>query len=110
MAAEIRFRRGTAEQWATTSEVLDAGEPGFDVTNGVLKVGNGRDKWADLPSPSSGGGSPANHTHAAADIRDATGIGRSLLTAPDAQTARGVLNVPEDDLPSLVLLLENGLV
>lgn len=47
----IQFRRGTASEWAAASTVvLGAGEPGYDITNDILKIGNGVDVWADLTS------------------------------------------------------------
>jgi len=45
----LKFRRGTTEQWnSTTSGILTSGEPGFDTTLGILKIGNGISKWVDL--------------------------------------------------------------
>lgn len=37
---------------------------------------------------------PSAHTHTAAQISDATGAGRSVLTAPDASSIRSLLGVP----------------
>lgn len=37
---------------------------------------------------------PSAHTHTAAQISDATGAGRSVLTAPDASAIRALLGVP----------------
>lgn len=44
----IKLRRGTAAQWATANPVLSEGEPGFDETNNLLKIGDGSTSWADL--------------------------------------------------------------
>lgn len=42
-----------------------------------------------IPSaPGDVGAAPASHTHTAADISDATSVGRSVLTASDAASAR----------------------
>ena len=51
----IQFRRGTATEWANApSVVLGVGEPGYDITNDVLKIGNGIDTWANLAGMSGG--------------------------------------------------------
>jgi hypothetical protein len=40
----------TAAYWATTNPVLPLGEFGLDITNGIIKIGNGETKWLDLAS------------------------------------------------------------
>ena len=45
---KFRLRRGTADEWATTTTILLDGEPGFDTTNNILKIGNGVKPWAQL--------------------------------------------------------------
>ncbi len=46
---KFRLRRGTAAEWATPPlVVLSNGEPGFDTTNNILKIGNGINTWAAL--------------------------------------------------------------
>jgi hypothetical protein len=44
----IKLRRGTSGQWSFADPVLAEGEPGFDTTNNLMKVGNGRDPWSLL--------------------------------------------------------------
>lgn len=44
----ITFRKGTASEWAGSSQPLASGEPGFDITNNILKIGNGIDTWSNL--------------------------------------------------------------
>jgi Major tropism determinant N-terminal domain len=43
-------RRGTASQWSTANTVLGVGEIGFDVTNNVVKIGDGLTAWNSLQS------------------------------------------------------------
>jgi hypothetical protein len=51
----IQFRRGTANEWANASSVvLGVGEPGYDTTNDILKIGNGVDTWENLTGMSAG--------------------------------------------------------
>jgi hypothetical protein len=49
LSYQIRFRRGTASEWAASDYILADGEPGYDTTNDKFKVGNGTDAWEDLP-------------------------------------------------------------
>ena len=45
----FQLRRGNAEVWAKNNPVLAAGEPGFELDTGKLKIGNGSDTYNDLP-------------------------------------------------------------
>lgn len=49
----IRFRRGTIAQWNAANPILQPGEPGVALNDnsdpGYLKIGNGVDRWSDLP-------------------------------------------------------------
>lgn len=44
----ITLRNGTASQWSTSNPVLASGEPGWDSTNGIFKIGNGTTAWNNL--------------------------------------------------------------
>jgi len=44
----IRIRRGTAAQWSAGNPVLALAEPGWDTTNGALKIGDGVTAWNSL--------------------------------------------------------------
>ena len=37
----ILLRKGSNSEWNSTNPVLASGEPGFDTTNNILKVGDG---------------------------------------------------------------------
>lgn len=45
----ILFRSDTGENWARYNPVLGKGEPGFDTTSGLVKIGNGVSSWTSLP-------------------------------------------------------------
>lgn len=49
----ITFRKGTASQWISVNPVLASGEPGYDLTNNILKIGDGSKTWNQLSSISS---------------------------------------------------------
>ena len=44
----IFLRRSNASEWASENPILSLGEPGFDTTNEILKIGNGVDQWSVL--------------------------------------------------------------
>ena len=48
---KMKQRQGTASQWASKNPVLAAGEFGYDTTNDVVKIDDGKDNHAVLPSP-----------------------------------------------------------
>lgn len=49
MKSKFYFKRGKAASWTEQNILLGPGEPGFELDTGKLKVGNGVDKWNDLP-------------------------------------------------------------
>lgn len=48
MITQIRFRRGTTQEWAQYNPVLAEGEPGVDTTLDRFKIGDGASAWIDL--------------------------------------------------------------
>lgn len=44
----ITFRKGPASQWISVNPVLASGEPGFDITNKIFKIGDGSSSWTAL--------------------------------------------------------------
>lgn len=58
---KIQIRNDLAEQWVIANPFLSDGEPGAESDTGRLKIGNGKDRWIDLPyvgGGSGGGGNP----------------------------------------------------
>tara|TARA_A100001201_G_scaffold131671_1_gene117954 strand:- start:509 stop:1402 length:894 start_codon:yes stop_codon:yes gene_type:complete len=56
---KIQLRRGTSAEWNASSvagTILGKGEPGYDTSSGVLKVGNGTGVWNSLSAITGGGG------------------------------------------------------
>jgi len=53
----LQFRKGTFAEWAAANPVLASGEPGYDITNKILKVGDGTTQFASLSGITGGGGS-----------------------------------------------------
>ena len=46
---KIQVRNDLAQQWAIANPILSDGEPGAESDTGRLKIGNGVDRWLDLP-------------------------------------------------------------
>ena len=55
MSVTIRIKRGTATQWEARTTPLLAGEFGYDLTNKIVKIGDGTTLWSSLPTIGSGG-------------------------------------------------------
>lgn len=82
-----------ADASATGRSVLTAS----DATAARLAIGAGTSNFDGTYAGLTGVPStfaPIAHTHTAAQISDATGAGRSVLTAPDASAIRSLLGVP----------------
>lgn len=61
MPDKIQFRRDTAANWQTYNPTLAAGEPGYETSARLFKVGDGVTSWntlpyANLPNPALAGG------------------------------------------------------
>jgi hypothetical protein len=50
MTKLVKIRRGTTSEWGTIDPVLAQGEPGYDYSLNIIKIGNGLDTWAELPT------------------------------------------------------------
>ena len=44
----FQLRRGQSAVWTKNNPVLAAGEPGYELDTGRLKIGNGTTAWVDL--------------------------------------------------------------
>jgi hypothetical protein len=44
----ILLRKGSSTEWSSANPVLATGEPGYDITNNILKVGDGTKSWNNL--------------------------------------------------------------
>ena len=80
----IQLRRGTATEWSDINPTLAAGEPGFDTSNGVLKIGNGQSAW-NILSGISGSGSSQNQI---ANTLNTVGGQDNWLPSIEADTLR----------------------
>ena len=44
----ILFRKGSSTEWSSANPVLASGEPGYDLTNKIFKIGDGISVWTQL--------------------------------------------------------------
>ena len=87
---KIQIRNDTAQAWAAANPVLSDGEPGAESNTGRLKIGNGIDRWSDLPyvgGDGSGGGGSANPISGTIDGGIYTGNPRTAEAGPPIQPA-----------------------
>lgn len=54
--AVIQFRRGDAARWTEVNPILRPGEPGYELDEGGLKIGDGVTPWNNLPYEGGKGG------------------------------------------------------
>jgi hypothetical protein len=44
----ITLRKGSESEWVNSNTILANGEPGYDTTNGIFKIGDGVHTWTNL--------------------------------------------------------------
>ena len=44
----FQLKRGLKENWESKNPILEYGEPGFSVDDGILKIGDGLTTWKNL--------------------------------------------------------------
>ena len=44
----FQLKRGLKENWEAKNPILEYGEPGFSVDDGILKIGDGLTTWKNL--------------------------------------------------------------
>lgn len=88
----ITLRTGTSGQWAESNRILQSGEPGYDLSNKLLKIGDGVSNWINLPNYGSGLFSSSGHNHSSLDITDFNTSVSGLLTdlQPSGNYASGI--------------------
>jgi hypothetical protein len=95
----VRIRRAFTEDWLRINPILREGEPGYDRSKNMLKIGDGVTAWADLPYLSS------------PDVPSFVIVGNAAVDA--AIKTHVESNNPHpvyDDGPSLLLLYQNAKV
>lgn len=57
--ARLIMRNDSSEKWNEKNSILLKGEPGYSVEDRILKIGDGKTPWNELPSVSGGSILPA---------------------------------------------------
>lgn len=97
--ARIRFRRAFTPDWKLVNPILRDGEPGYDKTLNMLKVGDGVTPWNDLPFLSP----PEQPPIVVTGDMAIDAVMSSHINDPTPHPAY-------DDGPSLILLYQNAKV
>lgn len=87
MAVQIQLRRGSAQQWSDYNPILAEGELVTELDTNKQKIGDGINHYNDLPY-----------------------TGEYVSVALDEHISSLTPHPAYDDMPSLTLLFENGLV
>ena len=102
---KIQIRNDTAQAWAAANPLLSDGEPGAESNTGRLKIGNGIDRWLELPyvggDGSGGGGGSVNPISGTIDGGIFTGNPRASEAGPPIQPAASKAYV--DGVEALVI-------
>lgn len=94
--AEIKLRRGTTVDWLLVDPVLDAGEPGYDLTTKRIKVGDGTTPWSGLLFQTV---DPSTLTTMLAQVDDAVATAEAAAdTASDAAAAAAAVPTTSDGI------------
>jgi Major tropism determinant N-terminal domain len=94
----IRLRRAWTEDWERVNPILDDGEPGYDKTQNMLKIGDGYTPWTALKYLTP----PDTGIVVTGDVA----IDSVMASHVNDETPHPVY----DDGPSLVLLYQNAKV
>ena len=92
----IQLRKGSSSTWSSQNPVLASGEPGYDLTNNILKIGDGITNWNNLS-----GISPNLDTTLAAGSGIIFSYADSTLTISASGGSGGLNNIVEDITPQL---------
>jgi hypothetical protein len=87
MANKIQLRRDTATNWSRINPVLADGEPGLDITNNKIKLGDGTTPWNGLLYLTS-----SEHNRLVNDTKVLTLGKHGSITIPNAATGKGKIS------------------
>lgn len=88
----IQIRKGSFSEWSSTNPVLGNGEPGFDTSHSILKIGDGVSTWSSLTALTS---------NVPLYVKNTTG---SAVTKGQAVYVNGA----QGDHPTIQLAIANG--
>lgn len=94
---QMQQRRATATQWTVANPVLAAGEIGYELDTGKLKVGDGAAQWNVMPYRAEASGVyVTNETSASVTLSEVADVVSTTSTTATIKTAGGAtLVVPK---------------
>lgn len=101
--ARVRFRRAWSQEWQLVNPVLRDGEPGYDKTKNMLKMGDGVTPWNDLSYLTPPEAPPVIISGEAA-------VDSAVTAAVSAHVNDTTPHPVYDEGPSLLLLWQNAKV
>ena len=107
----IKLRRGTQSEWASNSSiVLASGEPGYDTSNRILKIGDGATAWSSLNSISMSGALnlPAGNT-SSAPVKFQSGSLLTSITAGAMEFLSGTLYFTPSTIRKTIAFLDSDI-
>lgn len=105
----ITLRSGNSGQWLQSNRILQSGEPGYDLSNRLLKIGDGVSNWANLGYYGSGLFSSINHNHSSLEITDFNNSISGLLPVKNILSSTGIFVTGIDGVYSVAVTGEFGL-
>lgn len=91
----IQIRNDLAVTWAALNPYLADGEPGAESDTGRLKIGNGSDRWLDLPYVGGGSGGGGGPLTGVIDGGVYTGVPSNVQCGPPQSPAASQVVDPE---------------
>jgi hypothetical protein len=106
----ITIRKGTESQWQASNRILQSGEPGYDTSNRLFKIGDGISNWSGLPYYGSGIFSEINHYHNISNISNFGSGVSGLLPVKNISASTGIFVSEVDGVFSISVTGNFGLI
>ena len=100
----FQLKRGSADKWAELNLTLAAGEPGYEIDTGRLKIGDGLTPWNELPYFTGSGGG------ASGDIIVDTVLSKTSNNPIANKAVAMALETLETKIPNFSYSFGNGLI
>jgi len=94
----ISIRKGTESEWTSSNPVLASGELGYDITNKILKIGDGTSTWTSL----------TNHNHSSSNITDFTESVQDVVGASGFLVAGSGITLDYNDSANTLTISSSG--
>jgi hypothetical protein len=79
----IQFRRGTASEWSTSNPILGVGEPAYETTNSISKIGDGATTWNKLAVNTQSDTAPVMNKYDGSNLAVVSGVFNIVILNQD---------------------------